>query len=55
MPGLCNVVEPALAPVAAGQMAACFLYPEVRAASDESARREVGSREGETVRRRDGP
>ena len=26
MPGLCNEVEPALAPVAAGQMAACFLY-----------------------------
>ena len=34
MPGLCNVVEPPLVPVAAGQMAACFLYPEVRAASD---------------------
>src|SRR5215213_4700097 len=34
MPGLCNMVEPALAPVGAGQMAACFLYPEVRAASD---------------------
>ncbi len=34
MPGLCDVVEPALAPVAAGQMAACFLYPEVRAASN---------------------
>jgi peptide/nickel transport system ATP-binding protein len=33
MPGLCNMVEPALAPVGAGQMAACFLYPEVRAAS----------------------
>src|SRR5215204_437965 len=33
MPGLCNVVEPALATVGAGQMAACFLYPEVRAAS----------------------
>ena len=33
MPGLCNVVEPALAPVATGQMAACFLYPEVRVAS----------------------
>jgi peptide/nickel transport system ATP-binding protein len=36
MPGLCNVVEPPLVPVAAGQMAACFLYPEVRAASDAS-------------------
>ena len=34
MPGLCNEVEPALAPVARGQMAACFLYPEVRAASN---------------------
>jgi hypothetical protein len=34
MPGLCDVVEPALAPVATGQMAACFLYPEVRAASN---------------------
>src|SRR5215216_5469629 len=34
MPGLCNVVEPALAPVGPGQMAACFLYPEVRAASN---------------------
>jgi peptide/nickel transport system ATP-binding protein len=33
MPGLCNVVEPPLVPVALGQMAACFLYPEVRAAS----------------------
>jgi peptide/nickel transport system ATP-binding protein len=33
MPGLCNVVEPALAPVGEGQMAACFLYPEVRTAS----------------------
>jgi peptide/nickel transport system ATP-binding protein len=37
MPGLCNVVEPALAPVGAGQMAACFLYPEVRAASGVSS------------------
>src|ERR671912_1201035 len=34
MPGLCNVVEPTLASVGAGQMAACFLYPEVRAASE---------------------
>ena len=33
MPGLCNVVEPPLVPVALGQMAACFLYPEVRAAT----------------------
>jgi oligopeptide/dipeptide ABC transporter ATP-binding protein len=38
MPGLCNVVEPALATVGAGQMAACFLYPEVRAASDVESR-----------------
>ena len=37
MPGLCNVVEPALVPVAPGQMAACFLYPEVRAASSAPA------------------
>jgi peptide/nickel transport system ATP-binding protein len=43
MPGLCDVVEPALAPVAAGQMAACFLYPEVRARTES----EVGSRESE--------
>jgi oligopeptide/dipeptide ABC transporter ATP-binding protein len=42
MPGLCNVVEPALARVGAGQLAACFLYPEVRAASD--AESEVGRR-----------
>ncbi|MDQ3695830.1 MAG: ABC transporter ATP-binding protein [Chloroflexota bacterium] len=34
MPGLCNVVEPPLVSVAAGQLAACFLYPEVRAASN---------------------
>ena len=34
MPGLCNVVEPALASVGAQQVA-CFLYPEVRAVSDE--------------------
>jgi peptide/nickel transport system ATP-binding protein len=33
MPGLCNAYEPALAPVAARQEAACFLYPEVRVAS----------------------
>src|SRR5215207_8940526 len=39
MPGLCNVVEPALAAVGAGQMAACFLYPEVRAASGVDSRR----------------
>jgi peptide/nickel transport system ATP-binding protein len=43
MPGLCNEVEPALARVAAGQLAACFLYPEVRAASDGESG--VGSRE----------
>jgi peptide/nickel transport system ATP-binding protein len=41
MPGLCNVVEPVLAAVDTGQMAACFLYPEVRAASDVES--EVGS------------
>ncbi len=47
MPGLCNVVEPPLVPVAARQMAACFLYPEVRAASDapESAT-DIGARPG---------
>jgi oligopeptide/dipeptide ABC transporter ATP-binding protein len=33
MPGLCDVYEPALAPVSARQEAACFLYPEVRVAS----------------------
>ena len=33
MPGLCDVHEPALATVGTGQKAACFLYPEVRAAS----------------------
>jgi peptide/nickel transport system ATP-binding protein len=33
MPGLCNVYEPALARVGPRQLAACFLYPEVRAAS----------------------
>jgi oligopeptide/dipeptide ABC transporter ATP-binding protein len=33
MPGLCNVYEPALVPVNARQEVACFLYPEVRAAS----------------------
>jgi oligopeptide/dipeptide ABC transporter ATP-binding protein len=57
MPGLCNVVEPALASVGAGQMAACFLYPEVRAASGvESRSRGVEEsssrrRDGETARR----
>jgi len=50
MPGLCNVVEPALAPVGAGQMAACFLYPEVRAASGVES--EAG--DGKTARRQDG-
>src|SRR5215207_3186495 len=54
MPGLCNVVEPALAPVGAGQMAACFLYPEVRAASgvpgaDGGGKLKVSN--GKTVRR----
>jgi peptide/nickel transport system ATP-binding protein len=33
MPGLCDKHEPALVPVGARQAAACFLYPEVRAAS----------------------
>jgi oligopeptide/dipeptide ABC transporter ATP-binding protein len=57
MPGLCNVVEPALAPVGAGQLAACFLYPEVRAASGVEPRsREVEEsrsrrQDGETARR----
>jgi peptide/nickel transport system ATP-binding protein len=57
MPGLCNVVEPALAPVGAGQLAACFLYPEVRTASlVESRSREVEEsrsheEEGTTARR----
>jgi len=55
MPGLCNVVEPALAVVGAGQMAACFLYPEVRAASDIESRsrgvEESGGRAGEPASR----
>ena len=52
MPGLCNVVEPPLVPVAAGQMAACFLYPEVRAASEAGGgRREAEGIEGEEARR----
>ena len=42
MPGLCDVVEPPLVPVAPGQLAACFLYPEVRAAS-EAADSAVGA------------
>src|SRR5918993_299241 len=42
MPGLCNEVEPALAPVAPGQLAACFLYPEVRAASNIPESASVG-------------
>jgi peptide/nickel transport system ATP-binding protein len=46
MPGLCNVVEPPLVPVAAGQMAACFLYPEVRAASDASESATVAATTG---------
>ena len=33
MQGLCNVYEPALARVGPRQLAACFLYPEVREAS----------------------
>ncbi len=36
MPGLCDRYEPALVTVAARQEAACFLYPEVRAASAAS-------------------
>jgi oligopeptide/dipeptide ABC transporter ATP-binding protein len=55
MPGLCNVVEPVLAAVGAGQMAACFLYPEVRAASGVESRsrgvEESGGRDGKTARR----
>jgi peptide/nickel transport system ATP-binding protein len=52
MPGLCDVVEPALAPVAAGQMAACFLYPEVRARTEsEVGSRESGVRDGELAGR----
>ena len=56
MPGLCNVVEPALAAVGAGQMAACFLYPEVRAASDVESRtsRSRGVGRERRRRRRDG-
>jgi peptide/nickel transport system ATP-binding protein len=42
MPGLCDKIEPLLVPVAPGQMAACFLYPEVRAAS-EAAESVVGA------------
>jgi peptide/nickel transport system ATP-binding protein len=34
MPGLCDAFEPVLTPLGTGQQAACFLYPEVRAASD---------------------
>ena len=33
MPGLCDAHEPALAPIGVRQETACFLYPEVRAAS----------------------
>jgi peptide/nickel transport system ATP-binding protein len=55
MPGLCNVVEPVLAAVGAGQMAACFLYPEVRAASGVESRsrgvEESGGRDGKSARR----
>src|SRR5829696_6999588 len=58
MPGLCNVVEPVLAAVGAGQMAACFLYPEVRAASDVESRsrgvEESRVGDGQTARRPDG-
>ncbi len=36
MPGLCDVFEPPLVPVAPSQLAACFLYPEVREASDDA-------------------
>ncbi|MBA3329281.1 MAG: ABC transporter ATP-binding protein [Actinobacteria bacterium] len=45
MPGLCNEIEPALASVNAGQKVACFLYPEVRAASG------VGERKSDVGRR----
>src|SRR5829696_9126310 len=51
MPGLCNVVEPALAAVGAGQMAACFLYPEVRAASGVESNVRRLQEDGETARR----
>src|SRR5215217_6844222 len=58
MPSLCNVVEPVLAAVGAGQMAACFLYPEVRAASDVEPRsrgvEESRVGDGQTARRPDG-
>jgi peptide/nickel transport system ATP-binding protein len=37
MPGLCDVQWPALARVSAQQSTACFLYPEVRAASEAEA------------------
>jgi peptide/nickel transport system ATP-binding protein len=51
MPSLCDVVEPALAPVGAGQLAACFLYPEVRAASgvESVVRRQDGETAGRPV------
>jgi peptide/nickel transport system ATP-binding protein len=51
MPGLCNVVEPALAAVGAGQLAACFLYPEVRAASGVESDVRRLQEDGETARR----
>jgi peptide/nickel transport system ATP-binding protein len=51
MPGLCNVVEPALAAVGAGQMAACFLYPVVRAASGVESDVRRLQEDGETARR----
>ena len=52
MPGLCNEVEPALAAVGAEQKVACFLYPEVREASDVEA--EGGRRKAEAAAMSDG-
>jgi oligopeptide/dipeptide ABC transporter ATP-binding protein len=46
MPGLCDRVEPPLVPVAPGQMAACFLYPEVRAASEAAVATVAGTQPG---------
>jgi peptide/nickel transport system ATP-binding protein len=43
MPGLCDVYEPLLTQVSAGQKAACFLYSEVRAASGASEPATVGA------------
>jgi peptide/nickel transport system ATP-binding protein len=43
MPGLCNEVEPALVTLQGQQKAACFLYPEVRAASGILEQETVGA------------